>query len=87
MKIHLLKRVTWFLLVAIAFGLCAIPVNASAEDIELTERQRNAIAMVNYITVLTQEMLTIRVDRTRPLPCLVVETSEEYLSVLAAARA
>ena len=56
MKNHLFKRVAWFLLVAIAFGLCAIPVNASAEDIELTERQRNAIAMVNYITVLTQEI-------------------------------
>ena len=56
MKNHLIKRVAWFLLVAIAFGLCAIPVNASAEDIELTERQRNAIAMVNFITVLTQEI-------------------------------
>ena len=52
---NVFKRITALLLVTLfcvsCLGLCAF-----AEKTELTAEQRNAIAMLNYITVLTQEI-------------------------------
>ena len=50
---HILKQVTSIILLMVL--VTGIMGSASAESAALTDEQRNAIAMLNYMTVLTQE--------------------------------
>lgn len=50
---HILRQVTSIILLMVL--VTGIVGPASAESAALTDEQRNAIAMLNYMTVLTQE--------------------------------
>lgn len=56
MKNSPLKRTVCLILFVILVSCYVFPMSALAEEAELSDQQRNAIAMVNYITVLTQEI-------------------------------
>lgn len=54
-KQHFLVRLFAFALTVCTL-IIGLPIPVHAEEVELSDEQRNAIAMLNYITVLTQDI-------------------------------